>query len=714
MKQDITHMGSTSRFMVSLQFGILSLLSAFLLFQVQPVISKFILPWFGGGPGVWTTCMLFFQVVLFAGYAYAHVLTLLPQRWQGIIHAMLVLFAAVTLPIAPGPQWKPSGLEDPAWGIILLLLANVALPYFVLSSTSPLVQVWFSRSGGGRSPWRLYALSNIGSLAALLTYPFLIEPRWDVMQQTSIWSGAFLLFGLLSCIGAFADRRRIATPSVEVAPEKIVVASKRRSIWWRRLLWVVLPAVASVMLLAATNHLCQDVAVIPFLWVVPLSLYLLSFIICFEHERWYIRTLWALPAMAMLFVAGAHENVEVWLTKLQTIAFFSWVPVELMPNFQAEIALASVAMFLGCMVCHGELVRLKPEPRHLTEFYLMMSAGGALGGLFVSLAAPILFTTYLEWPGVLLTGFLFAAFALGHSAWKLMRKWQRYTLMLGIITLTVLGVVNLCGQAFEVEERLVRVRNFYGVISVKEGTNENGSELRTLYHGDIIHGYQNLDNEQRNIPLSYYGDQTGIGKALLSIKQQIDVNVGVVGMGAATVAAYGELGHRYRFYEINPEIVKIARERFYFLSDLEQRDGTVEVALGDARRNLENDPPQYFDVLLLDAFSGDSVPVHLLTQEAFVVYLRHMKPDGIIAVHVSNRYLTLAPVIEKVAASLGWKTTRIETVESGSDEATDYVMVTNNEMFLLANPTDQEDINTSIPVSLWTDRSNNLFEILDK
>ena len=468
------------------------------------------------------------------------------------------------------------------------------------------------------------------------------------------------------------------------------------------------------MLLAATNHLCQDVAVIPFLWVVPLSLYLLSFIICFEHERWYIRTLWALPAMAMLFVAGAHENVEVWLTKLQTIAFFSWVPVELMPNFQAEIALASVAMFLGCMVCHGELVRLKPEPRHLTEFYLMMSAGGALGGLFVSLAAPILFTTYLEWPGVLLTGFLFAAFALGHSAWKLMRKWQRYTLMLGIITLTVLGVVNLCGQAFEVEERLVRVRNFYGVISVKEGTNENGSELRTLYHGDIIHGYQNLDNEQRNIPLSYYGDQTGIGKALLSIKQQIDVNVGVVGMGAATVAAYGELGHRYRFYEINPEIVKIARERFYFLSDLEQRDGTVEVALGDARRNLENDPPQYFDVLLLDAFSGDSVPVHLLTQEAFVVYLRHMKPDGIIAVHVSNRYLTLAPVIEKVAASLGWKTTRIETVESGSDEATDYVMVTNNEMFLLANPTDQEDINTSIPVSLWTDRSNNLFEILDK
>ena len=714
MKQDITHMGSTSRFMVSLQFGILSLLSAFLLFQVQPVISKFILPWFGGGPGVWTTCMLFFQVVLFAGYAYAHVLTLLPQRWQGIIHAMLVLLAAVTLPIAPGPQWKPSGLEDPAWGIILLLLANVALPYFVLSSTSPLVQVWFSRSGGGRSPWRLYALSNIGSLAALLTYPFLIEPRWDVMQQTSIWSGAFLLFGLLSCIGAFADRRRIATPSVEVAPEKIVVASKRRSIWWRRLLWVVLPAVASVMLLAATNHLCQDVAVIPFLWVVPLSLYLLSFIICFEHERWYIRTLWALPAMAMLFVAGAHENVEVWLTKLQTIAFFSWVPVELMPNFQAEIALASVAMFLGCMVCHGELVRLKPEPRHLTEFYLMMSAGGALGGLFVSLAAPILFTTYLEWPGVLLTGFLFAAFALGHSAWKLMRKWQRYTLMLGIITLTVLGVVNLCGQAFEVEERLVRVRNFYGVISVKEGTNENGSELRTLYHGDIIHGYQNLDNEQRNIPLSYYGDQTGIGKALLSIKQQIDVNVGVVGMGAATVAAYGELGHRYRFYEINPEIVKIARERFYFLSDLEQRDGTVEVALGDARRNLENDPPQYFDVLLLDAFSGDSVPVHLLTQEAFVVYLRHMKPDGIIAVHVSNRYLTLAPVIEKVAASLGWKTTRIETVESGSDEATDYVMVTNNEMFLLANPTDQEDINTSIPVSLWTDRSNNLFEILDK
>ncbi len=707
-------MGSISRFMISLQFGFLSLLSAFLLFQVQPVISKFILPWFGGGPGVWTTCMLFFQVVLFAGYAYAHVLIQLPKRWQGIIHALLVLAAAATLPIAPGPQWKPSGLEDPVWGILLLLIANVALPYFVLSSTSPLVQVWFSRSGEGRSPWRLYALSNIGSLAALLTYPFFIEPRWDVMQQTSIWSGAFLLFGLLSCLGAFADRKRIATASPTVVLEEIPVISNGLSIWWRRLLWIALPAVASVMLLAATNHLCQDVAVIPFLWVVPLSLYLLSFIICFEHERWYIRTLWALPAMLMLFVAGTHENVEGWLTKLKAIPLFSWVPVELMPNFQAEIALASGAMFLGCMVCHGELVRLKPTPRHLTEFYLMMSAGGALGGLFVSLAAPVLFTTYLEWPGVLVVGFIISALALCHSARNLSRKCQRNSIMFGMVALMVLGVSYLGMQAFKVEDRLVRVRNFYGAISVKEGINENGSDLRTLYHGDIIHGYQNLDNKQRNIPLSYYGDQTGIGKALLSIKQQIDVNVGVVGMGAATVAAYGELGHRYRFYEINPEIVKIARKHFYFLSDLEQRDGTVEVALGDARRNLENDPPQHFDVLLLDAFSGDSVPVHLLTQEAFVVYLRHMKPDGIIAVHVSNRYLTLTPVIEKVAASLGWKTTRIETGEVGSDEATDYVMVTNNEKFLLANPTDQEVLNASIPVSLWTDRSNNLFEVLDK
>ncbi|MEI6235053.1 MAG: fused MFS/spermidine synthase [Planctomycetota bacterium] len=704
----------SARLTVSLQLGILSLLSAFLLFQVQPVISKFILPWFGGGPGVWTTCMLFFQVVLFAGYAYAHALTRLPHRWQGIIHGVLILAAAATLPIAPGEQWKPVGLVDPAGRILLLLLANVALPYFALSSTSPLVQVWFSRSGEGRSPWRLYALSNIGSLAALLTYPFLIEPRWDVMQQTWIWSGGFIVFGILSFAGAFADRKRIVNAEPIAAADNGAVSTSGEALWWRRILWVLLPAVASVLLLASTNHLCQDVAVIPFLWVLPLSLYLLSFIICFEHERWYARVVWALPAMALLLAAGTHGDIKNWLHRMQENPSFTWLPGDLTPNFKWEIALGCSAMFFGCMVCHGELARLKPAPKRLTEFYLLMSAGGALGGLFVSLAAPNLFTTFVEWPWVLVACFGIAALALFQSAWKQRRIGLRVALMVVIAALAIPGMLYFRNAAFEVKDRIVSVRNFYGVVSVKEENASDTSGMRTLFHGDIVHGYQYLDVNTRNEAMSYYWADTGIGRALQTLKGRADARVGIVGMGTATVASYGEKGQTYRFYDINPEIVKLAREKFYFLSDLEARGGTVEVAMGDARRSLETEPAQRFDVLLLDAFSGDSVPVHLLTREAFQMYQRHMKPDGIIAVHVSSRYLTLTPVVEKVAASVGWKTTRIATEEDGYNESTDYVMVTNNEEFLQENPIGVEWEGMFPSVILWTDKSNNLFEILKK
>jgi len=704
----------SARLTVSLQLGILSLLSAFLLFQVQPVISKFILPWFGGGPGVWTTCMLFFQVVLFAGYAYAHALTRLPHRWQGLIHGVLILAAAATLPIAPGEQWKPVGLVDPAGRILLLLLANVALPYFALSSTSPLVQVWFSRSGEGRSPWRLYALSNIGSLAALLTYPFLIEPRWDVMQQTWIWSGGFIVFGILSFAGAFADRKRIVNAEPIAAADNGAVSTSGEALWWRRILWVLLPAVASVLLLASTNHLCQDVAVIPFLWVLPLSLYLLSFIICFEHERWYARVVWALPAMALLLAAGTHGDIKNWLHRMQENPSFTWLPGDLTPNFKWEIALGCSAMFFGCMVCHGELARLKPAPKRLTEFYLLMSAGGALGGLFVSLAAPNLFTTFVEWPWVLVACFGIAALALFQSAWKQRRIGLRVALMVVIAALAIPGMLYFRNAAFEVKDRIVSVRNFYGVVSVKEENASDTSGMRTLFHGDIVHGYQYLDVNTRNEAMSYYWADTGIGRALQTLKGRADARVGIVGMGTATVASYGEKGQTYRFYDINPEIVKLAREKFYFLSDLEARGGTVEVAMGDARRSLETEPAQRFDVLLLDAFSGDSVPVHLLTREAFQMYQRHMKPDGIIAVHVSSRYLTLTPVVEKVAASVGWKTTRIATEEDGYNESTDYVMVTNNEEFLQENPIGVEWEGMFPSVILWTDKSNNLFEILKK
>lgn len=724
--------------------------------------------------------MLFFQVVLFLGYTYAHALTRLPQRWQAWIHGALVMAAVVSLPIAPGAEWKPSGAEDPTHGILLLLLANVALPYFVLSSTSPLVQVWFSRAGNGREPWRLYALSNLGSLAALLSYPFFFEPRWDVMQQTWMWSAGFVAFALLSLWGVYVDRKR-SELEVSSSSQENKYARPVRPRMVQRILWLILPAIASVLLLASTNHLCQDVAVIPFLWVVPLSLYLLTFIICFEHERWYLPWLWAALAMLLLFATAVPADFASIGSKLASKIAGKDMVWDMTPDFRWEIGLVCLAMFLGCMICHGELARQKPASAHLTEFYLMMSAGGALGGLFVSLVAPRIFTTYMEWPGVLLAAFMVASLRVVFSVWSTENRWIRMALTMAALVLAGVGIwwisreltsssatghlANLL-RRFEVTEKAIRfiysvaatclvvlvllwrerwsrlictsaaasvvgvgawwlesnifktearvdiVRNFYGVISVEDDFDDDGQGWRTLYHGSILHGRQFLSETWDDEPLSYYGHETGIGRALLSLKDRPDARVGIVGMGAGTVAAYAQKGQTFRFYDINPDIVRLAKTRFRYLKDLESRGAHLEIALGDARLSLEHEGPQRFDVLLLDAFSGDSVPVHLLTREAFEIYLRHMKPDGIIAVHVSNRYLALAPVIKRVAESIGMRTTRVLTELDGFDEATDYVMVTNNDAFLQSNAPESPDTEEPEATTLWTDRRHNLFECL--
>ncbi len=699
-----------------LPFAVLTLLSAFLLFQVQPVISKFILPWFGGSPGVWTTCMVFFQLVLFLGYAYAHGLMKLPRQKQFLIHGVLLLLAALTLPIDPAPRWKPTGNEDPVGRILMLLLANVALPYFVLSSTSPLVQVWFSRANPGSSPWRLYAVSNVGSLVALLSYPFFFEPRWDVMQQTKYWSIAFIVFAGLSFLALARDNKLANEPTTQTVEDTSPAPT-----WWQRARWVLLPALASVMLLATTNHVCQDVAVIPFLWVVPLSLYLITFIICFEHERWYKPLLWALPAMFLLFIAAGYAHVpdevfddKAWLKALTKPFGFS-DPSDILDQYSVQLFICFGAMFLACMVCHGELTRTKPGARHLTEFYLLMSVGGALGGLLVSLAAPRVFSTYVEWPVGLMVCFAVAAIVLIGTGWRQKKRWLRIAGCSLVLTFLVSGLGFMKDWGFTLEDRVARVRNFYGAVSVEEEwSEENGGNYMRFYHGGIVHGLQLQTDDWCRDPLTYYGRSSGIGLALESLGKRPEARVGVVGMGTATVAAYGEKGQTYRFYDINPDIVAIARKHFSYLGDLEARGGKVEVVLGDARLNLEREPSQQFDVLLLDAFSGDSVPVHLLTREAFQIYQRHMKPDGIIAVHVSNRYLELAPVVNKIAAAVGMRTSRIVDASDGDVDFTDYVLVTNNAAFLKHNPDDAQGFDKNIPVSLWTDRRHNLFEILDK
>lgn len=795
---------TVSRVVPGLILGALSLLSAFLLFQVQPIISKFILPWFGGSPGVWTTCMLFFQIVLFAGYAYAHALTLLPRRWQGVIHGVLLGAAIALLPIAPEEVWKPTGSEDPAFRILLLLAASVGLPYFVLSSTSPLVQVWFTRASGGANPWRLYALSNIGSLAALLSYPLFFEVHWDVLEQTTLWSVAFGAFVILSLSGVWMDRHHAI--KAEATPAEPIDTAADHPGWLTRLRWVLLPALASCVLLAATNHVCQDVAVIPFLWVVPLSLYLLTFIICFEHERWYARVplLWALPALALLFITctvdrlqkqpywtqiekAAHTHVEPLLKNISQNAP-GLATIDLTPNFIWELGWSFGAMFLACMLCHGELTRLKPAPRRLTEFYLLMSAGGALGGLFVSLGAPRLFTSFAEWPISLIAVFALACIVLLRCVWRVRHTavgWLLVALFAGLMILQgwalnslgivtpavikakveglstviqpwtvwlVVGIFFLCialilfravrrgsfrpalisllllgiqstimillmsDLGFKKDEKIDRVRNFYGMLSVFEDFDSGlESAYRQLSNGGIIHGMQNLAPNLRADPTTYYGHQTGIGKALDSLKDVPGSRVGVVGMGAGTVSCYAKSGDTFRFYDINPEVVRIAKKHFTYLGDLEGRGAKLEVVVADARLAMEREEPQQFDVLLLDAFSGDSVPVHLLTREAFAIYKRHMKPDGIIAVHITNSYLVLAPVIEKIAADAGYKTTRIATEQEGDHDSTDYILVTNNATFLAATPPSLlgNEIELKNDVRLWTDRYHNLLRILD-
>ena len=796
---------SPSRAVPGLILAALSLLSAFLLFQVQPIISKFILPWFGGSPGVWTTCMLFFQVVLFAGYAYAHTLTLLPRRWQGIIHGLLLGMAIAMLPIAPNEMWKPTGTEDPALRILLLLFVSVGLPYFVLSSTSPLVQVWFTRTTNGASPWRLYALSNIGSLAALLSYPLFFEVHWDVLEQTTLWAVGFGAFAVLSLAGIWLDRNHAI--EAEARPDVVIDTAADHPGWLKRIQWVLLPALASCVLLSATNHVCQDVAVIPFLWVVPLSLYLLTFIICFEHERWYARicALWALLALPVLFLTCTekllqgqsfwidfelwmHNHVEPILNQL-TGRKFHLSNIDLTPNFIWELGWSFSAMFIACMLCHGELTRLKPAPRRLTEFYLLMSFGGALGGLFVSLGAPHLFTSFAEWPISLIVAAALACYVLLRSLLKVKRVWEWLLALVitgvtcwigwelhqrGILTLEklrelmkqkdmppaaaiygALGTIGLClgvlifrltrrgrmrpafvsitllgmyftlillmmkDYGFKKDDKLIeRVRNFYGMLSVSEDDYQSGGETllyRQLTNGGIIHGMQNLAPSIREEPTSYYGHHTGIGKALDSLKDRPDARVGVVGMGAGTVACYAKSGQTFRFYDINPDVVRIAEKWFLYLADARKRGAKVEIVVADARLALDREKSQQFDVLLLDAFSGDSVPVHLLTQEAFAIYDRHMKPDGIIAVHITNSYLVLAPVIEKIAAAAGFKTVRIATEADGDHDSTDYILVTRNEAFLKATPEELLGNETELKhdVRLWTDRYHNLLKILD-
>ncbi|MCX6954640.1 MAG: fused MFS/spermidine synthase [Verrucomicrobia bacterium] len=792
-----------------LPFALSIFTGAFLLFQVQPLIGKYILPWFGGSPGVWTTCLLFFQTLLLGGYAYAHFSTkLLKPRSQAALHLGLLLLSLALLPITPNEAWKTHVSGDPTWQILLLLTLTIGLPYFVLSATGPLMQQWFSVTNPGISPYRLYALSNIGSLLALLSYPVFFEVRFSRHEQAVMWSVGLGVFVVLCGFCAYRvwQSTPASAPAPAPAPEGSApgnpAADSAAPLWRDRLLWVALPALASVLLLAVTNKLCQEVAVIPFLWVLPLALYLLTFVICFDHARWYHRGIFS----ALLVVGIA------WVSSLLDAG--SDAPMKL------QIAGYTGTLFIACMICHGELYQLKPAPRHLTSYFLFISAGGALGGLLVAVVAPAVFNEYRELQlGLIALAVVFAlvcfrhrsrTLVLGAAAGALLltvahpaltstydgghlsaefahysakhpgeflvhlpsetvdffqnhlgkivtglaaeteefykfHKWKiaialvvflacaldlrrrrlvaEWRLSLGaVVVLMAVGTGYVLVEQMRTKETtavLRSSRNFYGTLKVFDYSPDNPEEhYRLLMHGATTHGLQFVSPDRAFMATSYYGPESGIGLAFAHLPQQANKRYAVVGLGTGSLAVYGKAGDYVRIYEINPAVEKLARDPFTYLA---KSPAKLDVVMGDARLEMEhelaNHQPQNLDLIALDAFSSDAIPVHLLTKEAFVTYLQHLRPDGVIAVHISNRYLDLQPVVERLAEEFGLRTACIsnDNTENWYLYDTTWMLLTKNKAFLdkteIYVATDEPKKNPR-KAALWTDDNANLYSIM--
>ena len=659
-------------------------LSAFLLFQVQPLIAKYILPWFGGSAAVWSAALLFFQLLLLAGYFYAHVLIrYLKARQQLFLHGGLLVLSLFTLPIIPSPRWKPTGYGDPTFGILLLLAMTIGLPYMLLSATSPLLQAWYVRSKKGSIPYRLFALSNFGSFLALLSYPFVIEPRLALSRQAMIWSFGYGLFALACGIAAWksssAGDELAAEAEMENAPAPTLST---------KIFWIALAACASTLLLATTSHLTQNVAPIPLLWVVPLSIYLLSFILCFESGRLYQRWIF------MPLLVGS-----LWLLTLGNDQFENNADVihKLIPGL-------CVALFVCCMVCHGELAKRKPHPRYLTQFYLMVSVGGAIGGLFVALIAPRIFISYAEMPIAVASCGLLAAIALWDdesgvatavcalapavALWNIampVPTWAHFMIAVGAGLITgflsktqmwkhafmLAAAAGLAGYLARTEINNIRwyslsVRNFYGLLRVRDDPPDpsmNYPGERKLVHGTIDHGTEIMGPNSGRIPTSYFGSNSGVNRAIRAKGDKGPIRIGILGLGAGVTATLARAGDTLHYYEINPLIRDIANTQFTFFRSC---PADKNIFMGDGRLILERLPGENLDVLTMDAFSSDAVPMHLLTREAYQIYLRHLKPDGILIFNISNRYLDLEPVVSQAGHEAGF--TGITVFDEGDAE----------------------------------------------
>jgi len=653
---------------MALLYGGTIFCSSLLLLLVQPMMAKALLPWFGGSAGVWTCAMLFFQAGLLGGYAYAHGATrYLRSRSQTFVHLALLAASLAALPIVPLESWKPAvGAGSPLIRLLGILAVSVGLPYLMLSATTPLVQAWYARRFKALLPYRLFAVSNAASMAALLAYPFVLEPLFPTRGQLLGWSFAYCGFVMLA--GTVALLSRGSSDPDAVAPEAPTMSAG--------LLWLALAACPSVLWMGVANTLSQNVAPVPLLWILPFTIYLLTLVLCFGREAWYR------PGLFRVLLPGGWVVMAVGLARPGTLGI-GWT-----------IFFLSIGLFVTCMFCHGELARRKPPAPQLTSYYLMLAAGGAAGGLFVAVLAPLLFQTFLELPIGVVGSVLLAL------RW-LYRVRARQVVRLALIS--AVGFVIATQMDAVLAHSVVRVRNFYGALQVSDQ-----GDVRVLSNGPIRHGAELLAPDQRREPIAYYGPDSGIALVIRFLADRPE-RVGIIGLGAGGLAAYCRPGDSYRFFEINPAVIQVANQDFDFLRTC---PNCSEIA-GDGRLALESEPGP-FDIVVVDAFSGDSIPTHLLTREAFRLYFSRLQPNGALVLNVTNRYLDLGPAVAAAARSLDWPA---RVVRSAADPARNlysatWIVVTRNQRLLQQLTPVSEAAPVRAGFRVWTDDYSNLLAVL--
>ncbi len=712
-------------------FALTIFTSAFLLFQVQPLISKQILPWFGGSPAVWTTATLFFQTLLCLGYFYAHALASMTSRkTQARIHVVVLILAALLASrVLPGADLRPESPDSPVLQVLQILGLSVGLPYFCLATTGPLVQHWFTSTAHAQSVFRLYALSNVGSFLALLSFPYVLEPWLEQQQMGHLWTIGFWVFALLClpvALGAWHNKAETSNASINLGPKtKLPVA--------QRLSWIALPALASLVFIAATDQISHDVAPEPRLWISTLGLYLLTFILTFDHPRWYRPRLFGALTLILLLVTTGMSDIPQWFG-------FEW------DYGVNEVRWSHYALlFVVCMLCHGELYRRRPvDTRWLTEFYFCMSIGGAFGGLFVTLVATQWFDDYHEWLMALIIAALLATYVLFRTSVPRADVAGRNVRFMRLVPLggvaTAAGMVALLvvlqnpwswreiHKPDRSEILLDQERNFYGTVSVKEKIYVAQPELneRVFFSGSVTHGQQFLSDKLRHVPTTYYARDSGIGDTLLwAMSQKPNLSVALIGLGAGTLANYARQADAYDFYEINPAAVRFAQEWFDNLKSCKAAEQNI--VLGDARLRMAQLPKdKRYDVIVLDAFTGGSVPIHLLTREAFQIYANHLKPDGHIAINITNAYLNLYPIVRAQSEVLGMAYRH--KFQAADDERNIrrnlHFVMTNDQAYLKAHPSVSREVRDDAGriigtdpqdqpgLRLWTDQFSSIAPIV--